>query len=105
MATKKELQAQADALGVKYTTRTTGEELQALIDEANGATPAPDFDGNEEEEAPKKPSKKSKFNADLVTTLETHKHILNVWINEAGEWYFTNKPGFTSYSREEILNG
>lgn len=102
MATKKELQAQADALGVKYTTRTTGEELQQLIDEANGDAPAPEFEAKEE---PKKPSKKGKYNAELVATLEANHHILNVWISETGEWYFTNKPGFTSHSREEILNG
>ena len=45
------------------------------------------------------------FNPELVETVKANPHILNVWVNEAGDWYFCDRPGFTSYSREDILNG
>ena len=95
MATKKELQAQADALGIMYTSRTTGEELQSMIDAANGDAPAPEFSAE----------KKGKFNAELIATLKQHAHINNVWVSDEGNWHFREAPGFKSYSREEILNG
>lgn len=50
-----------------------------------------------------KPS--SKFSDHLKATLEKNPHITNAWVNEKGEWYYSAKAGFTSYSREEILNG
>lgn len=61
------------------------------------------------EEAPEVPKKATKssssFSDDLKGTLEKHPHINNVWVNDKGEWYYSKKAGFTSYSREEILNG
>lgn len=49
--------------------------------------------------------KQGVFKPELVATLQEHLHILNVWVNENGDWHFRDTPGFTSYSREEILNG
>lgn len=48
---------------------------------------------------------KVKFPEALVATLKEHSHIQNAWVNEEGVWFFAEKPGFTSFSREEILNG
>lgn len=42
---------------------------------------------------------------DLHSTLEKYPHINCVWMDEQGNWFFCEKPGFTAYSREEILNG
>lgn len=76
-------------------------------EEAQAAeSPAEEVEQVEEVQAPKeipKPSKK--FSEDLKATLVKYPHILNVWVNEKGEWYYSNKAGFISYSREEILNG
>lgn len=52
------------------------------------------------------PEKGGKFSEDLKGTLEKHPHINCVWINEAGDtWHYNARPGFTAYSREEILKG
>lgn len=45
------------------------------------------------------------INEELKSTLEKYPHIDCIWMNEAGNWHFSDKPGFTAYSREEILNG
>ena len=50
-----------------------------------------------------KPS--GKFSEHLKATLVKHPHINNAWVNEKGEWHYSAKAGFKSYSREEILNG
>lgn len=42
---------------------------------------------------------------DLQKTLEKYPHIDCVWMDENGTWFFAEKPGFTAYSREQILNG
>jgi hypothetical protein len=47
----------------------------------------------------------AEINEELKATLEKYPHIDCVWMNEQGNWYFSDKPGFTAYSREEILNG
>jgi hypothetical protein len=52
-----------------------------------------------------KPAEKSKFPAALVETIKEHNHINCAWVNDNGEWYFADRPGFTAYSREEIING
>jgi len=56
---------------------------------------------NHEYKAPGKVS----FPEALVKTLKEHAHINCAWVNEDGVWFFAEKPGFTAYSREEILNG
>jgi hypothetical protein len=45
------------------------------------------------------------INPELKSTLEKYPHIDCVWMNEDGTWFFADKPGFTAYSREQILNG
>lgn len=52
-----------------------------------------------------KPVSKASFSEELVKTLQEHSHINCAWVNEEGVWFFAEKPGFTAYSREEILNG
>ncbi|MEI8111173.1 MAG: hypothetical protein WCH59_09310 [Chitinophagia bacterium] len=42
---------------------------------------------------------------DLKETLEKFPYIDCVWLNENGDWLFCDRPGFTAYSREQILNG
>ena len=42
---------------------------------------------------------------ELKATLEKYPHINCVWMNESGTWFFAEKPGFTPYDREQILNG
>lgn len=42
---------------------------------------------------------------ELKATLIKYPHIDCVWMNEEGTWYFAEKPGFTAFSREDILNG
>ena len=42
---------------------------------------------------------------ELKATLEKYEHIDCVWMDENGTWFFAEKPGFTAYSREQILNG
>ena len=60
-----------------------------------------------EEVAPPAESPKSSvgFSDHLKATLAKHPHINNAWVNDKGEWHYSAKAGFTSYSREEILNG
>lgn len=52
-----------------------------------------------------KPAAKGKFPEALVATIKEHKHINCAWVSENGEWHFAEKPGFTAYSREDIING
>lgn len=46
-----------------------------------------------------------KVNEELRYTLEKYPHIDCVWVDENGNWLFCERPGFTAYSREQILNG
>ena len=41
----------------------------------------------------------------LKAVLNQFPHVHTIHVNESGEWYFNEKPGFTPYTREEILNG
>jgi hypothetical protein len=42
---------------------------------------------------------------ELKTTLIKYPHINCVWMDDDGNWFFAEKPGFTPHSREQILNG
>jgi hypothetical protein len=41
----------------------------------------------------------------LKAVLNAQPHVLVIHVNDAGEWFFMEKPGFTPYTREDILNG
>lgn len=41
----------------------------------------------------------------LKAVLNAQPHVHTIHVNEAGEWFFMEKPGFTAYTREDILNG
>lgn len=60
-------------------------------------------DGEDAPLAP--PRSQTGINPELVATLEKCPHINCVWMDEEGNWFFAEKPGFTAYSRERILNG
>lgn len=45
------------------------------------------------------------INEELKATLVKYPHIDCVYMNEQGDWHFAAKPGFTAFSREQILNG
>lgn len=76
-------------------------------EEAQAAeAPVEEVEQVEEVQSPvESPKPSGDFSEDLKATLVKYPHILNVWVNEKGEWHYSNKAGFVSYSREEILNG
>jgi hypothetical protein len=57
------------------------------------------------DDAPEQPGTKPAIDPELKATLVKYPHINCVWMDESGTWFFAEKPGFTPYDREQILNG
>jgi uncharacterized protein YhfF len=52
------------------------------------------------------PSGASIPNIDVLKVIVTqYDYLTDIWVNDAGEWLFCERPGFVSYTRDEILNG
>lgn len=44
---------------------------------------------------------------DLIEYLKTHvdgQAVKEVWVNDKGEWLFSEREGFTRFTREEIIS-
>ncbi len=64
------------------------------------ARPKKHIDGGEEKSIIDFPNKEH-----LVAVLEQYPHVHTVFVNEEGEYFFQERPGYTAYTREDILNG